>query len=161
MPTLVEKMLDIADGLILDDPLSSAARRRAVSTAYYAVFHTLQRICADEMLESEPRTSAEYERVYRALAHGALKAAFQSAKPLRDRETLRKIGEWTIELQSERIRADYLPPVKNVFTRSRSETLVAQARRAVEELEALRDDDRRFLAAYLLFRDPKGQREPS
>jgi hypothetical protein len=98
------------------------------------------------------RNSEIYERVYRALDHGPLKAAFMAkAGPLADRDSLQKIGNLVVRLQSERHRADYLPPNPNMFLES-ARKLVDQARRAVSEIERLSDDDRIALAALLLFK---------
>jgi len=155
MATMVSRLLDMADWLISEKPRSSAFRRRAVSTAYYAVFHAVAKVCADNLLEPVERTSEEYERVYRALEHGTLKKAFEQRKsPLSERESLRKVGELIVPLRSERFKADYFPPIQNVFSHERAEELVAQARRAVAEIDALNDEDRRTLATWLLFKSP-------
>jgi len=71
---------------------------------------------------------------------------------LKDREPLQKIGELVVQLQSERHRADYMPPSKGLFSRSKAETLVEKARQAVIEIEGLGDDDRVALATWLLFK---------
>jgi hypothetical protein len=55
-------------------------------------------------------------------------------------------------LQSERHRADYLPPNKSIFSWDEAKTIVDQARRAVREIENLGDDDRIALATSLLFK---------
>ena len=152
MSTMVERLLDLADQLVREGRRSSALRRRAISTEYYAVFHALAKCCASILLPSMDRNSEIYERVYRALDHGPLKAAFMAkAGPLADRDSLQKIGNLVVRLQSERHRADYLPPNPNMFLES-ARKLVDQARRAVSEIERLSDDDRIALAALLLFK---------
>src|ERR1700730_5524120 len=139
---MVARLLDLADQLVREGTRSSALRRRAVSTAYYAVFHALAKSCASILLPSTDRNSEMYERVYRALDHGPLKAAFMiKGGPLKHRENLQKIGNRVVRLQSERHRADYLPPKKGMF-RDDAHYLVDQARRAVLEIEHLGDDDR-------------------
>ncbi len=52
---------------------TQANLRRAVSTAYYAVFHSLAQTAAD-MLIGRKRTS-DWHQVYRALEHGNAKNA--------------------------------------------------------------------------------------
>jgi uncharacterized protein (UPF0332 family) len=146
VPTMVGRLLDLADQLAREGARSSALRRRAVSTAYYAVFHALAKSCANILLPSVDRGSEVYERVYRALDHGTLKKAFP-----KDRKSLRNIGDLVVRLQSERNRADYLPP-RSVFTREEVRVLVDQARAAVGEIEHLGDDDRADLATWLLFK---------
>ena len=149
--SMVSLLLEAADKLAEVRPRSSAFKRRAVSTAYYAVFHSLAKLCADTLLQSTDRDTDEYSRVYRALDHGSLKTAF-AREPLKDRESLRKIGDLVVSLQSERHRADYLPPIKNVFSRQETRKLIDQARQAVSEIEALNSQDRHTLATCLLFR---------
>lgn len=149
--TMVSLLLEAADKLVAERPRSSAFKRRAVSTAYYAVFHALAKLCAESLLPSGDRHEEEYARVYRALDHGSLKTAF-GKDPLKDNETFRKIGDLVVPLQSERHRADYLPPIKNVFSGREAKKLIDQARLAVSEIEALNPRDRRTLATCLLFR---------
>jgi uncharacterized protein (UPF0332 family) len=149
--TMVALLLDAADKLIEVRPRSSAFKRRAVSTAYYAVFHALAKLCADVLLHSSEWDTDEYTRVYRALEHGSLKTAFEK-EPLKGRTSLRNVGDLVVMLQSERNRADYLPPVRNLFSQREAKKLVDQARQAVSAIEGLGAADRRTLAICLLFR---------
>jgi uncharacterized protein (UPF0332 family) len=149
---MASRLLDAADTLLQGEPRSMAFRRRAVSTAYYAVFHALAKLSADYLTRSAKRNSEEYSRVYRSLSHGPLKVAFGQA-PLRDNKRLSGIGAIVVRLQAERHRADYLPPIAGVFTRDAAQELVDQAREAVAELEGLKPQqkDCRTLATCLLF----------
>jgi uncharacterized protein (UPF0332 family) len=149
--TLISRLLDAADKLIEAGPSSSAFKRRAVSTAYYAVFHALARACAENLLPDAARTSGEYSRIYRALDHGPLRTAFAKS-PLKDRESLKKIGDLVVRLQSERHLADYSPPSEKKFSRRQAQRLVDQARQAIEEINSLDEPDGRTLATCLLFR---------
>lgn len=152
MPTMVSRLLEIADLLLEQGGNNSTYRRRAVSTAYYSVFHALAKLCADHLLPID-RSSEEYTRVYRALEHGSLKSAFSvQNSPLKRNKNLRTIGDLLVRLQSERFRADYLPPIRSVFSRDKAEELIEQAREAVSLIEALHDGDRDVLAAHLLFK---------
>jgi uncharacterized protein (UPF0332 family) len=148
---MVSRLLDAADKLMAEGATSSAFKRRAVSTAYYAVFHALAKSCADSLLPGINRSMDEYSRIYRALEHGSLKSAF-AKDPLKDRESLRKIGDLVIRLQSERFKADYFPPIRNVFSRREAQQLIEQARQAVAAINSLDVNDRRTLATCLLFR---------
>jgi uncharacterized protein (UPF0332 family) len=147
---MVERLLDCSDRLLAESPASQAFRRRAVSTAYYAVFHALAKLCANELLGAEHRGLEEYDRVYRALDHGPLRAAF-STQPLNTHGVLRPIGDTVVRLQSERHKADYLPP-QQLYTRAQSRELADLARNVVGELAALEAKDRRILASCLLFK---------
>ena len=160
--TLASRLLDAAEALVAAGPRSSAFRRRAVSTAYYAVFHALAKACADRFLPID-RNAREYERVYRALDHGPLKSAAERERNdlLKGRQQILDLLDLVVLLQGERERADYLPPVKNVFSYDRATELIGQARLAVETIEALSDMDRDALAVCLIFKASPKERRPS
>ncbi len=149
---MIERLLDLAQELSDGSDGSLTVKRRAVSTAYYAVFHALAKLCADEVLGD--RTHApeeEYVRVYRALEHGTLKAAFKAA-PLNSVAELQHIGNRVVVLQSERIRSDYLPS-QALYTRDQCRNLVDAAKSAVRSISALSERDRKSLAVHLLFKN--------
>lgn len=152
---MIERLLWLADDLCHRDVESRATilGRRAVSTAYYAVFHALASLCAAELLGSSAATrkTTEYERVYRALDHGSLKTAFKS-DPLKKHPRLKPIGERVVELQSERTRADYLPGGR-LYNEAECARLVQSAKSAVELIQQLPAADRRTLAVYLIFKN--------
>jgi uncharacterized protein (UPF0332 family) len=148
--TMVSRLLDAADLLLTHGRRSGAYRRRAVSTAYYAVFHSLAKTCSETLLTQE-KTDA-YVRVYRALDHGPLKNAF-AAGPLRELAHFREIGNIVTLLQSERHKADYLPPTAGVFGAEQAKQLVDQARDVIARIEELTLEDRRTLATHLLFKN--------
>lgn len=149
--TMVERLLTIADDLVEERPRSAAFRRRAVSSAYYAVFHSLAKLCAETLLPDAPRDGTEYRRVYRALDHGPLKNAFTQA-PLNGHPRLAAIGRAVIVLQSERNDADYQPPNAHLFPLQRVRELIDQARQILARINDLNADDRRLLATSLLFK---------
>ncbi|MDP4021836.1 hypothetical protein Q8W71_04290 [Methylobacterium sp. NEAU 140] len=143
-------MLDQADELIERYHRSSAAKRRAVSTAYYAAFHWLLWHCAQQILPGEDANSVEFERVYRALDHGTLKNAF-NGNVLKGNSSLNAIGTDFIQLQEARIKADYTPPRRNVFALSEAKEHLARAREIIAKMQDLNDADRQVLAIHLLF----------
>lgn len=153
MASMVSRMLDFADEFIDTHPRSSAAKRRAVSTAYYAAFHEIVGVCADEFLPDEDINSVLYERVYRSIDHGTLKRLFQPSGPLGKEKALSEIGRLLVPLQSARITADYAPPQPNVFELQKARSYVLQAREIVERLKVLNGRDRRMLAVSLLFKE--------
>lgn len=157
--TLVSRLLDAADALLETAPRSSAFRRRAVSTAYYAVFHALAKACADRLLPVENSTR-EYERVYRALDHGPLKSAAERERNdlLKGSPRVLDLLDLVVLLQAERERADYLPPVSGVFSLDRTRELIEQARIVVREVESLTDAERDKLAVSLMFKAPAKER---
>jgi hypothetical protein len=149
--TMIERLLALAEQLAETSGKSLTLKRRAVSTAYYAVFHALAQLCADELLgHPSDRQSKEYERIYRSLEHGTLKKVFKE-EPLRRVAALEKIGNRVAELQSERIRSDYLPS-RALYTRDQCLDLVRSAKSVVRSIAALSTADRKTLAVFLLFR---------
>jgi hypothetical protein len=170
---MIEALLEVADELARqgtdgssvrreDRMRRSVFRRRAVSTAYYAVFHALMRLCTKELLGSSKPETAEYEIVYRALNHGPLKDAFNRG-PLRTVPSLKRIGDRVIELQTARNLADYLPMGRFNKTRAADEKpkapilscrkLVTSARSTVQMIDSLSPDNRRTLAVHLIFKN--------
>lgn len=154
MATMVQRWLELAHELLEERPSSSGLRRRAVSTAYYAVFHTIARICADEIATDHDRSSAEYTMVYRSLEHAGIRNALTNG-PLAENARLRRIGEAFKLLQEERLKADYMPPIRGVIEFSKARELLAEAEFVVEELEALSPATRQTLVVRLLIKDPK------
>lgn len=128
-------------------------QRRAVSTAYYAVFHTIAGLCAEAVLPGRGGAdgSQEFERVYRTLEHGSLKSEF-TRSPLKDNAQINKIGSLVVRLQSERHRADYLPP-KRLYNFEEASKLIESAEAAITLLKNLDARDRRILAVTLLFKN--------
>lgn len=153
---MAAQLLRASDVLLQNANKSMAFRSRAISTAYYAVFHALDKLCADYVTRSANRNSAEYLRIYRALDHAPLKNAF-SQSPLKDSDSLSRIGTAVVTLQTERHRADYLPPTAGLFTNDRAAELVTLARDVVGQIEAIKlgTDECRTLAVSLLFKDRK------
>jgi uncharacterized protein (UPF0332 family) len=152
--SMVDRLLAAAQELLDRKSHSAAFRRRAVSTAYYAVFHALAKSCAGALLPHARRGTEEYMRIYRALDHGPLRTAFTQA-PSKDHPRLKKIGPIIIRLQNERHRADYLPPDSKLFPESEVQELIEQAQFVVNELADLDDASCQLLAICLWFRDRK------
>lgn len=152
---MVELMLDQAETLVEQNPRSSAAKRRAISSGYYAAFHELMWLCANEILPDEDIGSLEFERVYRAIDHGPVKNAFLANGPLKQIDALRRIGTDLIQLQDARMSADYSPPRPNLFDRATAMEHIARARSLVSRLQDLNEKDRQILAVHLLFQARK------
>ena len=151
---MVERLLEAAEDLLRRRGKSSAARRRAVSTAYYAVFHRLAKLGAETIVVGASVDSPEYLRVYRALQHGAAKQAFAD-KELKANVTVKTIGETFAQLQSSREKADYYPPLQTLFSIDECEELIGQARKACETIDNLTEVERRLIVTLLLFKARK------
>ncbi|MDM9647043.1 hypothetical protein [Rhizobium sp. S163] len=153
-PSMVDRLLGSCDDLLRSKKNSAAYRRRAVSTAYYAVFHALAKLCAETLVPGAKHDGEDYARVYKALDHGPLRNVFKQA-PLKDHGSIRDFGPIIVTLQAERHRADYSPPDRNMFDVSEVEEIIRQARFVIEELSKLNRDDRRLLVTSLLFKERK------
>lgn len=153
--TMPERLLWLSEELARQsrEIKSATVERRAVSTAYYAVFHAITSLCAAELLGAGAalKKTPEFERVYRALDHKSLKAAFNAA-PLNNSIALKALGERIVDLQSERIRADYLPSGR-LYKKSECDGLVQSARIIMQSLKDLSAQDRRMLAVFLIFKN--------
>ncbi len=140
----------------------SASLRRAVSTAYYAVFQALCAACADTLVgRSEPWSV--YTPVFRAPDHyataHALREPFLAAIPDGPR-----LGLLLKELQSAREWADYNPEPRpnyrpetnnSVFTRQEALRLVDSAVEAIAIVARLDQNARLKLATRLVPRTRK------
>jgi len=149
--TMAERLLALAEDMALRGAHSLTAKRRAVSTAYYAVFHEIASLCADEILPNENKRSIEFERVYRALEHSSLKNEFRKS-PLATNAQLRPIGDLVAELQIERHKSDYLP-TQHLYSVKACSELLKSANLAIRLLKRLSKQDRRTLAVSLLFKN--------
>lgn len=128
--------------------------RRAVSAAYYALFHALAH-CGADMLAgsgSARRNLAAWQRIYRSLEHGATLRRLNNRSEMRGfpRE-IQDFGRLFVDLQVKRHRADYDPAAR--FDRATVIQLVAEAEQHISGLENAAAADRRDFAIYVLFRD--------
>ena len=125
-----------------------ASLRRAISAAYYALFHLLideasrLYVADDRLVNCLNRVFAHYEmnEISKSFASGELpkvldpvKGMFPIAHPLRD------VAQAFVDLQQARHDADY--NLAERFTLSETVSFVDQARKAIESWETLRKDD--------------------
>ena len=148
---LVTDLLVVAEGLARlggRPSLRQAALRRAVSTAYYAVFHALCTVCSDGLVRWS-RTDL-VDRTYRALDHGAARRKLAAlASTAGAGAPVKRISGVFGLLQDHRNDADYGRP-SVLFSRLKTQLLIDDARDAIDLLTALDEDARRRLAVELL-----------
>jgi hypothetical protein len=139
-----------------------ASLRRAVSTAYYAVFHLLASAAASQATPATPAGLSE--RVQRSLEHGAMKEAakrFESGnlpdhiRPLVTNPlptALIAVARTFVRLHEERHKADY--DVASRFGRARAQDAVALATQLFRDWDSIRstDDARVFLASLMFWK---------
>jgi hypothetical protein len=126
--------------------------RRAVSTAYYAMFHTLARCCADGLIGSSKtdRSSNAWLQVYRALEHGFAVAQCRNAR-LRDfPKDIQDFANLFATMQVKRHKADYNP-----FGRlAKSEVLsdLEQVKAAMLAFDNTSLKDKKAFSTFILFK---------
>jgi hypothetical protein len=125
--------------------------KRAISAAYYAMFHALAQECADTVAGTGPRRSeAAWLQVYRALEHGVVKNACEQAGTRGFPPEIVKFAEAFLIMQEKRHAADYDP--QSAYTRPEVIALVADAAQAITSLRSAARPDRRAFVALVLLR---------
>lgn len=154
-PSLADDLAKLAAQMLIDDvgAHNQAIIRRAVSTAYYALFHRLCELCADALVGKD-KSHDVYVTIYRLLDHGPVKNLLNQTKEF-EKEVFGTIDKFR-ELQDARIWADYDPsPGRDVdeghpFPTEKAKELVDFAQSAISTLNALGDDKRLSFAAQLI-----------
>jgi len=160
-----EHLLQQAERLVQPQsagPPRQADVRRAISGAYYAVFHALLAAAADEAVGVTKRGTAEYALAYRSINHAWVKTLCQAVA---SGSITGKVGALTPEggfgtnvsatatailaLQERRLEADY-DPLLRVKT---ADALLAvrTARSAIRRLAKAPASKRKRFLALLLF----------
>lgn len=124
--------------------------KRGVSTAYYALFHTLARECADLLVGStaQVRSSPAWVQVYRSLEHGIAKNSCKNA-PTRNFPNGVLVFADTFEtMQEERHNADYDPESR--YTRPGVLVLIDNCEQAIVALKAEPRSDRKAFSVWVL-----------
>lgn len=145
---MVDDLLEIASSLAARERgrPKQASLKRAVSTAYYALFHELADLCSRELVGAPQQANwANYRQVYRALDH---RNARRVLDPQKSEDDVLAIALAFSTLQRERHTADYDPE----FTLSRPDAieLIGQATRAIHALRGLARSKRQSLAVRLI-----------
>lgn len=128
-----------------------AELRRAVSTAYYALFHVLAREVADLLVGvGQNRPDRAWAQVYRALQHGEAKNACIQVGNLGFSGDIIDLAKPFVALQELRHRADYDPEYR--LQRADAITAIELAEGAMERLKSATRKERRAFAVLLIFK---------
>jgi hypothetical protein len=130
-----------------------ASLQRAISTAYYALFHGLCDACVAALIgwQHRPWSWSVVAPTYRALDHGTAKKCFRGLRSRPDTpDELRGVADASVDLQEARLRADYDPEVR--FAREDALQFVDQAATAIALLRAMPAQARLELVVQLVFR---------
>lgn len=126
---------------------------RAVSAAYYAMFHALAQCCADLLAGGSPshRNPEAWRQTYRALEHGLARSQCDNQAAMRRfPPEIRLFAEVFVAMQRERHHADYDPGI--TFSRDRVRQFIYQVEEAIAEFNAADRGQRRAFSLYVLFR---------
>jgi uncharacterized protein (UPF0332 family) len=135
--------------------------RRAVSSAYYGVFHFVVASVTDQFVGKTKRTTSEYGRVYRSIDHRAIRELCDDLKkpnlPTKYKpyepaggfgDNISEFAAAFVDLLEERHSADYDPMIS--VTLSEAQSAIKTARAAIKSFEkASRSRQRTFLSLLL------------
>ncbi len=145
---LAEQIIQIGTGYPRQTTIN-----RAVSTAYYALFHALSQDCVARTVRS-PRSSLYWlivTPVYRAIEHASARRAFDRiTREATASRAIRGIAEAFLELQSARIAADYDPRPESRRSRKEAVDLIQRGRAAIDALRTMPKEERLLLAVQLI-----------
>ena len=135
-------------------PPTQARLRRAVSTAYYAMFHCLAASAADLFIGTVRNPA--WHRTYRALEHGRARSACRQAQTMPEFPVeIRDFAKAFVELQMARQEADYALDTA-AYRKSDVLDYIVSAEQAIGRFGHADMAARRAFAAHALFR----QRSP-
>ena len=135
---------------------SSSSRRprqsdlkRAVSTAYYALFHTLCQNCADCLIGTAgaDRSAPAWRQAYRSAQHGHAKNQCKNKAVMKKfPKDIEDFGNLFHDLQTDRHAADYDPSSR--FTLTDVRYSIDAAELAIKAFNKSKVKDRRAFAAW-------------
>lgn len=159
-------LIEIAQRLVVtptQDKPRQAALRRAMRTAYYALFHRILQEGADRLVgdTEELRRSKSWSLVYRAFNHGTMAErcgqVTQPPAPFNRSDfpaAVCFVATAFKTLQNERHRADYDPAA--LFEVEGVQGRVETARNAINRLDELKTADSALFVTFLLFGARRG-----
>ena|SRR6266481_8262627 len=160
-----EHLFEQAEKLIVPSQAGAPRQvdlRRAISSAYYGIFHATLIAAADHFVGATRRSTTEYALVYRNINHGLLKKlCLQVIKPTLPANfapygprnafglDIRAFAAALVELQEKRHSADYDPLVR--MTSSDALLAVRLARSAAARFKGASARRRNAFLTFLVF----------
>jgi uncharacterized protein (UPF0332 family) len=165
MPTLnPDHLFEQAQRLIIPPPHGPPRQvdvRRAISAAYYGMFHFVSTCLADEFVGSSLRQTGRYALVYRSIDHRALRDVCGKVANRVPPETyvtcipksglepgVRQFARVAVDLQKKRHQADYDP--LGQYRTSDAAAAIDAARVAVQRFQVVSADQRKAFLTLLL-----------
>lgn len=160
MPPDPDELLQQADALAGKPAATQADVRRAISAAYYAIFHFCMTAAADMVLGTTGRSTSSYSFVYRSVDHKTLRglcAQLSQTKPQNVAITpsngfgaIADFARVIVSLQGQRHLADY--DASRNFTDAEAKVAISEARQAIAWFKSCDDEQQRAFLTMLLFR---------
>jgi hypothetical protein len=140
---------------------SRTALRRAISTAYYALFHHLSANCADLLLGAEPAALTRAKmHVYRSIDHRDIVSACHAAKPSTDfPQPICDYATLFLNMYKSRCNADYDPSELGDFRIPQVLHKLGEVAEAIRRFDTADLNDRRAFAVLVAVKKPKGDRK--
>lgn len=134
---------------------NQADLRRAQSAAYYAMFHTLAKSCADLLIGAEDadRRMPAWRQVYRALDHGQAKRHCSQPEIKKFPQSIQDFANTFAAMQIRRQSADYDPTYAATALEARYDIDAVES--VVAEFLASPETHKRAFAAWVLFKFPR------
>ena len=126
--------------------------RRAISTAYYALFHCLAENCADMMVggSGARRSKEAWRQVYRALEHGTARRRCGDRSSMQNFPSeIIDIATNFVEMQDLRYIADY-DPLASIPTRDEVIQVINDAEDVIRKFPNASLVERRAFAVHVL-----------
>ncbi len=127
--------------------------QRAVSTIYYALFHTLARCVADTLTAKSrsARSQPAWVQAYRAVDHGEVKKRCERPSHIKlFPPEIRAFARFLVAMQYHRHEADYDPMAS--FTRAQVIQWVNRAEHEIAQFNQVAKADRQAFAVYVTLR---------
>ena len=124
--------------------------RRAVSTTYYALFHTIAVCCANTLVggPKAKRSDEAWTRVYRSLKHGYAKTRCANLPAGMFPDEIEEFASRFVDMQFKRHEADYNPGAQ--FNKGEVIQDIADAEYQIEQFSKVPIEVRRAFAAEVL-----------
>jgi uncharacterized protein (UPF0332 family) len=164
VPIDPQHLLEQADKLV--GPASQgrprgADLRRAISAAYYAIFHFTV-AAADSVVSTTKRSAPQYTRIYRGIDHRSLRELCKAisgstlppkytahAPPTGFGRNIRDFATAFVDLQEKRHTADYDPQFQ--VTKSDALLTISTARTAISRFDSASGSEKEAFLSLLLF----------
>jgi hypothetical protein len=159
-PPLPEHLFEQADGLTAAVESRPTDLRRAISNAYYGLFHFALTAAADMVLGAAEQATPQYALMYRSVNHAHLKDLCVQVKATNPQKvafvpaggfgSIADFARITLNHYELRILADYDP--SRLFTRDEARVAVSEAREAIKMFHQGTAEQQRAFLTLLLFK---------